>query len=92
MLFRSTRTADALGRYAALQGAILCEAAAAVRPGGRLVYATCSSEPEENGGVVDAFLAATPTFKRASADAATRPDVDGLDAFFTAVLVRREGA
>ena len=41
---------------------MLQHAAAAVAPGGRLVYATCSSEPEENEGVVDAFLAATPDF------------------------------
>ena len=41
--------------------------------------------------MVDAFLAAMPAFARASPDAATRPDVDGLDAFFAAVLVRREG-
>ena len=35
-------------------------AAAAVRPGGRLVYATCSSEPEENERVVEAFLERAP--------------------------------
>jgi 16S rRNA (cytosine967-C5)-methyltransferase len=36
-----------------------------VRPGGRLIYATCSSEPEENDEVVDAFLARTAAFHRA---------------------------
>jgi 16S rRNA (cytosine967-C5)-methyltransferase len=34
-----------------------------VRAGGRLVYATCSSEPEENEQVVDAFLGAHPAFR-----------------------------
>lgn len=87
-----TRTAASLPRYAALQTAILTQAATAVRPNGHLVYATCSSEPEENVAVIDAFLATTPAFARACADGATRPDRDGLDAFFAAVLVRREGA
>jgi 16S rRNA (cytosine967-C5)-methyltransferase len=36
--------------------ALLERAATLVRPGGRLVYATCSSEPEENEAVVDAFM------------------------------------
>lgn len=87
-----TRTPDALARYAALQTAILGEAASAVRPGGRLVYATCSSEPEENEAVVETFLGATPAFDRAVPDSATRPDCDGLDAFYAAVLVRRDDA
>ena len=47
---------------AARQGRILTAAAAMVRPGGRLVYATCSLEPEENAGVVRDFLAANPAF------------------------------
>ena len=34
-----------------------------MKKGGRLVYATCSSEPGENDGVVRAFLAAHPAFQ-----------------------------
>ena len=41
---------------------MVSHASRVVRPGGRLVYATCSSEPEENEEVVDAFLADHPDF------------------------------
>ena len=51
-----------LTSLAAEQSGLLGNAAEAVRPGGRLVYATCSSEPEENEGVVAAFLARNPEF------------------------------
>ena len=48
----------------AVQGKILSGAASCVRPGGTLVYSTCSILPEENDGVVDAFLAEHPEFLR----------------------------
>jgi 16S rRNA (cytosine967-C5)-methyltransferase len=54
---RWRRTPEELPRLAATQQTLLSAAAAAVRPGGRLVYATCSSEPEENHQVVETFLA-----------------------------------
>ncbi|MDO8794824.1 MAG: 16S rRNA (cytosine(967)-C(5))-methyltransferase RsmB [Vicinamibacterales bacterium] len=56
------RTAADLPALVAAQGALLARAAEVVRPGGRLVYATCSSEPEENDGVVRSFLDAHPEF------------------------------
>lgn len=86
------RQPDALLRFAATQRAMLAQATAALAPNGRLVYATCSSEPEENADIVNAFLADHPDFQREGDDLETRPDRDGLDAFFAAVLVRRQGA
>ncbi len=44
------------------QNAILASAARLVKPGGRLVYATCSVLPEENEGVAEAFGQAHPDF------------------------------
>ena len=84
---------------------MLRHAAEAVAPGGRLVYATCSSEPEENEAVADAFLAGAPRFVAVDARTArpmlrravvderghlrTQPHVHGLEAFFGAVFQRR---
>ncbi|MCZ4303683.1 RsmB/NOP family class I SAM-dependent RNA methyltransferase [Zoogloeaceae bacterium G21618-S1] len=48
---------EQLAEKAVLQGSILAAAARLVKPGGVLVYATCSMMAEENMGVVDAFLA-----------------------------------
>jgi 16S rRNA (cytosine967-C5)-methyltransferase len=46
-----------------LQGEILAQAAPLVKPGGRLVYATCSILPEENQQQVEAFLSQNPAFR-----------------------------
>jgi 16S rRNA (cytosine967-C5)-methyltransferase len=46
------------------QADILAGASRLVKPGGRLVYATCSILAEENEAVVDAFLAAHPGYRR----------------------------
>ena len=45
------------------QASILESAAALVKPGGRLVYATCSLLDEENGAITTAFLAKHPEFQ-----------------------------
>jgi 16S rRNA (cytosine967-C5)-methyltransferase len=55
---RWRRREDDLATFAAQQTALLDRAAACVRADGRLVYATCSSEPEENEAVIERFLAA----------------------------------
>lgn len=59
---RWRRNESDLARFAATQLRMLEHAAGVVRPGGRLVYATCSSEPDENDGVIAAFLAAHSSF------------------------------
>ena len=53
---RWRRTEADLGRFHELQTTMLGHAATGVRPGGRLIYGTCSSEPEENEEVVEEFL------------------------------------
>ena len=53
---RWRRSAADLPAFASRQRQILERAATTVKPGGRLIYATCSSEPEENEDVVGAFL------------------------------------
>ena len=50
-------------RCAALGAQILDAAAAALRPGGRLVYSTCTVAPQENQAAVRAFLAGHPGFR-----------------------------
>ncbi len=54
---------DNIRLCAARQQEILQNAAIAVRPGGRLVYSTCTFAPEENECVIAAFLANNPDFK-----------------------------
>lgn len=56
------------------QDAVLVEAARYVKPGGRLVYVTCSLLPPENGDRIDAFLEANPAFVQAELDLAALCD------------------
>jgi 16S rRNA (cytosine967-C5)-methyltransferase len=102
---RWRRQESDLPRLADSQRRMLQHAADVVRERGRLVYATCSSEPEENEAVVEAFLASNPAFVQVDAGQAhpslpgtlvdarghfrTEPDVHGLECFFGAVLERR---
>jgi 16S rRNA (cytosine967-C5)-methyltransferase len=61
---RWRRAQSDLALLARSQLAMIRQAAAAVRAGGRLIYSTCSSEPEENDAVVAGFLARSPGFRR----------------------------
>lgn len=60
---RHHRQPEELKALAGLQGALLDGAAQALKPGGILVYATCTIAPEENEEVVAAFLARHPGFR-----------------------------
>lgn len=60
---------DQIAACARRQREILESAAHMLRPGGRLVYSTCTFAPEENEGVVSSFLHAHPDFTVAAADA-----------------------
>jgi 16S rRNA (cytosine967-C5)-methyltransferase len=95
-------TGQKLGEFPPLQKRILANASACVRKGGLLLYSTCSVMPEENEGVVEAFLAGNPDFAVVGKPATvpvevldgqgflrTFPHRHGTDGFFGALLVRR---
>jgi 16S rRNA (cytosine967-C5)-methyltransferase len=63
---------EALERRAAEQATLLDEAARYVKPGGSLVYATCSILPRENGERIAAFLEAGAPFEPTDLRAAWR--------------------
>ncbi|MFO1150335.1 MAG: RsmB/NOP family class I SAM-dependent RNA methyltransferase [Alsobacter sp.] len=68
-----TKTPDDVERLAALQRRLLGRAAAMVRPGGRIVYCTCSLEPEEGERQMAAFLDREAGFARLPVTAAELP-------------------
>ena len=98
---RYRRTEEDLQRLCALQAVLLERAKAAVRPGGLLVYAVCSTEPEEGPQQVERFLAASRDFALLPPSGAvardcpltdgcltTLPGLEGWDGFFAARLRR----
>lgn len=99
-----SREPSDLSRLASAQAEMLRHAARVVMPGGRLIYATCSSEPEENDQVADGFLLERTDFAPVDAQRVhpamprdvvdgrgrlcTAPDRHGLECFFGAVFER----
>ena len=98
-------TPEALARRQADQDAVLDGGVPYVRPGGRLIYVTCSVLAEENEDRVAAFLERHPEFSvrpatddlerlsRLTAEGYLRltPATSDTDGFFVAVLVRADG-
>jgi 16S rRNA (cytosine967-C5)-methyltransferase len=91
-----------LNRHQSLQIQLLAAAALCLRPGGVLVYSTCSTEAEENEAVIEHFLRSREDFRRDSVgpwlpaeaqdfltdsgDFSTIGNHDSMDAFFAARL------
>lgn len=97
------QTPETVAELTARQTAILSAAASLVRPGGRLVYATCSLLPEENEDIVAAFLSQRPEYHLLPVGPilATQriglamgevlhldPELHGTDGFYAAILER----
>ncbi|MEE3332385.1 MAG: 16S rRNA (cytosine(967)-C(5))-methyltransferase RsmB [Myxococcota bacterium] len=93
------------GRLAEVQLSIMSNAAAVLRPGGILVYSTCTLMPEENEEIADTFLKNFPDFALTPADAVTTevraliasdgflrcfPHIHDTDGFFAARFERRK--
>jgi 16S rRNA (cytosine967-C5)-methyltransferase len=93
-------SAEDLQDLASRQKQLLFNAARVVKPGGRLVYSTCSLEPEEDEQVVAAFLEMTDDFEPTSLEvkeglrtmagtARTWPHRDDTEGFFIAAFNRK---
>ena len=74
-------TADERGRLAARQLALLTSAAKALKPGGELVYSTCTLAPEEDEAVVNALLTLAPKAFRVDSISFPNATPEGLTAF-----------
>ncbi|MCS6886423.1 MAG: 16S rRNA (cytosine(967)-C(5))-methyltransferase RsmB [Acidobacteriota bacterium] len=84
---------EKLSELSSIQYKILCNAASRLAAGGRLIYATCSLEPEENEHVVEAFLASHKHLKLLTLQPDTGkalirlwPHKDSTSGFFVAVF------
>ena len=86
---RWTLAKTEIAELAAKQARILESAARLVKPGGRLIYATCSILPEENEAQAEAFLAAHADFGRHGEPLSLSPAKDGTDGFYVVAFERR---
>jgi 16S rRNA (cytosine967-C5)-methyltransferase len=81
-------TESDIAAAAKLQLELLTRFAAHVKPGGHLLYATCSLSRVENEDVATAFLAAHPHFTAASPSRTILPATNNTDGFFVATFRR----
>lgn len=96
---RWRRKEEDLSAFPPLQEQMLRCAASYVKPGGRIVYSTCTLNRAENEAVVETFLSAHPDFfltpfslpgaDRSSGLCTLWPDIHECDGFFAACLMRR---
>ncbi len=99
---RWRRRPDDVAELVVLQRELLTEALRLVKPGGVVIYSTCSPHPAETVGVVDAVLAEAPDVEQIDARALVPadhlgdgphvqlwPHIHGTDAMFLAALRRR---
>ncbi len=94
------KSPESLNDLPALQYRLLARCAGMVKPGGTLLYSTCTLNPAENEAVCDRFLAENPGFT-VSEDACYRelcgencyktffPSPEGGDGFFAALFQRK---
>ena len=86
---------ESIARLPEIQSAVLAGASEYVKPGGTLVYSTCTLNPAENGDVVNAFLAVHTDFALTDdpfLNGGMRtfwPHRDGCDGFFAAKMTRK---
>ena len=77
-----------LDRLPELQSELLEAVSRAVKPGGRLVYSTCTWRRRENEDIAEAFLASHPEFEK-SLERTFWPDIDGTDGFYICRMERK---
>jgi len=96
-------TSDALEKFTKIQWQIICSAIQAVKPGGRLIYSTCSVTVEENEMQIERLLRLNPEFSLEkqipfigqaglrNLDYCQRlyPHLDGCNGYFVASLTRK---
>ena len=94
------RKESEIANLPAIQLDILCNAAKAVKPGGALLYSTCTVLRDENESVVERFLEINNSFALSAYALGEEtvengmrtfwPNVDGTDGFFAARLIRKK--